>query len=338
MWWLIPCTASAFVAQQGVVRHDIAVRSMQESWQETAERAFLDVRVPPREKIEALRSLAGRFEDISRDVRSGDPTALFAPRDREGAKALARQLREDVLPELLEVAPKAPRALASRLRNMQQPKLKVPQVNLREELDNLYGTPSNLEQPAFQVLDTLETVEIRRYDTLVTAATPMSNDDLAGGEEFARLASYVFGNNERDEAIGMTTPVEIDFQDGQPATMAFSLPSSYTVATAPNSDGIDVQERPPALYASFAFPGLATNTEVQRALVAIRGALDGSKYNVLDGYKLLQYNPPYTLPWRRSNAVLVPVEEMVTSEDGEGQVAIVIDDDELDDGGKPGAE
>jgi hypothetical protein len=73
--------------------------------------------------------------------------------------------------------------------------------------------------------------------------------------------------------------------------------------------------------------GFATEGEVQRQLLRLLSALDRDGVNVPDAssYRILQYNPPYTLPWLRRNELLVvvsgppsPVEEAM---DGMGAAA-----------------
>ncbi|KAJ8609328.1 hypothetical protein CTAYLR_009117 [Chrysophaeum taylorii] len=338
MWLLVVASgAAAFVAEpfRGSVRLGASSAPSEEAWQEVFEKAVLDVRTGPRERIEALASLASRVEDVARDVQeatmSRDVTALFAPKDREAVRAVQRQVREDLIPALRSTKP---REAASKLGEVVNQAIQQPiqpssvdlgrlADDLAEEISNVYATPS-LEQPSFAIVGGLgDDVEVRTYEAYVAATTPMTGESVteeagfSSGVEFGKLAGYVFGQNDRGERIGMTTPVEIDFVDGIATSMAFSLPRRYgTAVDAPLADAVALENRQPFKCAALTFPGLATTGEVRRALARIRTAIDESPDYVArdDTYKLLQFNPPYTLPWRRTNTLLVALDENIDNE------------------------
>lgn len=152
------------------------------------------------------------------------------------------------------------------------------------------------------------------------------------GEGFNTLAGYLFGNNTQERAMDMTTPVNIDVSPAGGRTMSFVLPKDLSAEDAPTPrnpsirvDDVDDGE----LLAVREFPGFATDGEVKRQLDALLGSLEReathpwnesaevaeeqsvSPWRADDpsglSYRLMQYNPPYTLPWLRTNAVAVKV-------------------------------
>ena len=58
-----------------------------------------------------------------------------------------------------------------------------------------------------------------------------------------------------------------------------------------------------------AFAGIATPEEVERQRERLAAALAETDAVAADGeeYTVLQYNAPYTIPWRRRNELVVPV-------------------------------
>lgn len=104
-------------------------------------------------------------------------------------------------------------------------------------------------EPSYTLLDKDQaaSIEVRRYPAMVHAVTLIEASDygVAGNLGFQRLAGYIFGNNGRDENIGMTSPVVRSPTIGRegPALaarsgargwrMAFIMPSRYTLETLP---------------------------------------------------------------------------------------------------------
>ena len=79
--------------------------------------------------------------------------------------------------------------------------------------------------------------QVRRYQGFSTAALDGPNDGGSGSSSmgpraFQTLAGYIFGDNEAEAKMAMTTPVISD-SGGDRARMAFVLPSDYWAA--PNS-------------------------------------------------------------------------------------------------------
>ncbi|CAM9154438.1 unnamed protein product [Sphacelaria rigidula] len=156
-------------------------------------------------------------------------------------------------------------------------------------------------------------------------------DTISGsGEGFNTLAGYLFGNNTAERAMSMTTPVNIDVSP-QTRTMSFIMPKDVPAgeAPAPNDPRIGVSDVDDGeTLAVKEFYGFATDGEVKRQLDALLQALEASQSKPRDdtasgtggerptwraedpsgmSYRLMQFNPPYTLPWLRTNAIAVKV-------------------------------
>jgi len=269
------------------------------------------------------------------------PEGTTARSDLEGVVALRKQL-----PELTKsITPPSPAQFQAAAKPSSAPAVdparvvseltalvtdEAKQRELREEAKNaLRATPKGLETPKYKVLRTWPAgsgaldgvVELRSYEPFTVARKSMDgsagfNSVEGGGAGFNSLASYLFGGNAQEESMAMTMPVEIEksAEGGGASSMSFVLPSKNAQAPPqPNSDDVSVEEVPARLVAVKAFAGIVTDEEVVRQRDALVAAIevDGSTRPVEDGsYSVLQYNAPYTVPWRRRNELAIVVSEL----------------------------
>jgi len=103
------------------------------------------------------------------------------------------------------------------------------------------------ETPAYTVLQKQNKFELRQYPGMIQAEVQVAEKDYksAAEEGFRILADYIFGNNISREKIDMTTPVHVassqkiamttpvTITGGDTFTVAFIMPSAYTVDTLP---------------------------------------------------------------------------------------------------------
>lgn len=123
-------------------------------------------------------------------------------------------------------------------------------------------TPANLETPIYDVLESNKALgfQIRRYQPFSVCSVTLSdlknkqsksdqesiqqlsNPQLSGASSFGALAGYLFGKNQQQTSMKMTTPVftttTTTKSDHDDKTMSFVLPSNYwqtnaTTNTAP---------------------------------------------------------------------------------------------------------
>ena len=70
----------------------------------------------------------------------------------------------------------------------------------------VFAMASSIEEPAWELVDQIGPVELRRYEPSIQARTPLkSKRETSGG--FGRLAGYIFGDNDGGQKIAMTAPV-----------------------------------------------------------------------------------------------------------------------------------
>jgi hypothetical protein len=180
-----------------------------------------------------------------------------------------------------------------------------------------------IEEPRFKLLENEGSFELREYSSYVVAETRVEADfEDAGGIAFQRLFRYISGNNvaqreiamtapvtqSRGEKISMTSPVS-QVADGTAYVVAFTLPSAYTLSTAPKPLDATVQIRdvPAQLVACLRYSGRWTTDNYREHEALLRDRIAARGLVVRGAPVLARYNPPFT-PWfMRRNEVLIPV-------------------------------
>eukprot|EP00929_Paragymnodinium_shiwhaense_P009648 TRINITY_DN113897_c0_g1_i1.p1 TRINITY_DN113897_c0_g1~~TRINITY_DN113897_c0_g1_i1.p1 ORF type:complete len:438 (+),score=71.54 TRINITY_DN113897_c0_g1_i1:53-1315(+) len=324
------------------------------SWQRRLDKALLDVDAIPQARIKNLRKVLQNPFEVLRDVstavsavtekgfKEGHPEAIdalwpegtTAREDLEGLAALRKQV-----PELLEDfrgvqspqgqstsrganQPPSPADVLSSLSALVTDDEK--RTEALDEVKNIFRrTPKGLEQPSYTVVQKLAGgVELREYKPFTAAQRAMTNSSdprraYSSAEGFTSLAGYLFGANSEKKAMAMTMPVEINFGKDVDANMSFVMPSDVgdaSNAPVPDEDGVRLTEVPARLVAVLPFRGVATAGEVERQREALNAALEGLEAVDREQYSVLQYNPPYTLPWRRRNELAVVVQRSKTED------------------------
>merc|ERR1712137_791789 len=145
---------------------------------------------------------------------------------------------------------------------------------------------------------------------------------------------------EGKEKISMTAPVvnatevldENDTEKGEmphPLTnsvsgdvhhMAFILPSDYTIENAPNptDSRVHLKELPPQRKAALTFSGTCSEDtarskaeellkQLREANIALDHSTEEKINNKKQYYEVARYNPPWTIPFLRTNEVLIPL-------------------------------
>ena len=190
----------------------------------------------------------------------------------------------------------------------------------------------DLETPKYEVVKSaLNGIEIRRYEQFAVcsvimkdlnsnsgsdkeSASKLSNPQLSGATSFGALAGYLFGKNQDEIAMKMTTPVLTDGV-GDEKKMSFVLPSDYW-------KNEDLLEAPKPLSDSAV--KISSVEGSTRAVIAFGGY--GGKYEAMSNKLntllekeedwcaaddasviLAQYNDPFTPPWKRRNEVSIAV-------------------------------
>jgi len=185
-----------------------------------------------------------------------------------------------------------------------------------------YFAVRSVEQLEYTVESTHNGYEIRNYPTHLRAQTKITgNVAQASNQGFRIVAGYIFGDNQSQDKIAMTTPV-IQEQTSQKIAMttpviqnetagefSFVLPSKYKLEDLPipNDPRVELVEVPAKQVAALRFSGFfsADKFKDKEALLRKRLERDGVEYGAIS---TVSYNPPLTPPFMNRHEVWAEIE------------------------------
>ena len=186
------------------------------------------------------------------------------------------------------------------------------------------------EEPSYEVLEAADEYEVRRYAPYLVAEVDVEGDfGEAGNKAFRLLAGYIFGDNETEEEMSMTAPVESRPKDegvrmsmttpvtstasatGQ-YTYAFVMERKYTLALLPQprDPRIRLRQQVARVMAVRRYSGRWTEGNYRKNEAKLMEALSADDRRPIGTPILARYNSPFT-PWfMRRNDVMVRIEWM----------------------------
>ena len=179
------------------------------------------------------------------------------------------------------------------------------------------------EQQPYEVLEQHDGFELRRYPAHVVAEVELDGSfEGVGNRAFGALFGYITGRNEGRRSVAMTAPVVQEPAVPEKVAMtapvvqtlgaegrylvAFVLPASMTVDTAPLPTNPDVQVRavPERLAAAATYSGRWSRSAYERHLGELLAALAAAGLVPVGPPRFARFDPPFT-PWflRRNEVV-----------------------------------
>jgi uncharacterized protein YxeA len=164
----------------------------------------------------------------------------------------------------------------------------------------------NIERYRYVVKKKYKRFEIRTYETTLFTSVKLSTKGYknSSSKGFSILAGYIFGNNERNEKISMTSPVSMSLEDTM--TMMFMVPKKFNkdMLPKPNQSGIEFKEEPAKTMAAISFSGWANDNKIEKYKQALKAALDAEGIKYSNRFYFFGYNAPYEV-FNRKNEVVV---------------------------------
>jgi hypothetical protein len=191
---------------------------------------------------------------------------------------------------------------------------------------SLFGIQDE-EGPKYEVLVSDGDFEIRRYAPYIIAKTTVSGSyEESSGKAFRILAGYIFGKNEGEKKIAMTSPVEVNnkpmkiamtspvemSEDKDSFTMAFSMPSKFSLEELPKpiDKRISFEQVPIKVVAAHRYSWLSSKKKNDKKAKELREWLKNyPQYKPLLDYSYAGFNPPWTIPFLRRNEVHIQLLE-----------------------------
>jgi hypothetical protein len=114
------------------------------------------------------------------------------------------------------------------------------------------------------------------------------------------LAGYIFGDNDKNAKIAMTSPVVMELGDS--TKMLFKVPAGYTVEELPRpkNSNIVFEKQAEKMVAAIRFDGWASDEKIKQYTELLTAALAKEKMEHTATFRFLGYNPPYELINRRN--------------------------------------
>lgn len=263
-----------------------------------------------------LRSLASMYNDDDNDGNDGHASDNNSLAEKNGS-TVNKNFGPATIVALERAARREARASS-----------KVRTVADRDDMES--RLPRGLETPQYTVVAQRPQLEIRRYEPFSICSVAMnkprpstaseetdakvSNPQLPGASSFGALAGYLFGKNQQQTAMKMTTPV-LSRGEGEDRQMSFVLPSSYwnnglENAPAPlEGSGVVLERDDGGERAVVMFGGFASKKDVEmrtkQLLEGLRGDAEWQANPEDSTVSLAQYNDPFTPPWKRRNEVSI---------------------------------
>lgn len=168
----------------------------------------------------------------------------------------------------------------------------------------------NIETYPYEVTKSYENFEIRTYEATLFTSVEMSSDvyQKASRKGFGVLAGYIFGNNDRNEKIAMTSPVSMSIEEDR-MTMMFMVPSKLKKdqLPKPNESRIVFKEEPAKKVAAISFGGWANDEKIARYKELLINALEAEGISYSQKFYFFGYNAPYEV-FNRKNEIIVELE------------------------------
>ncbi len=164
------------------------------------------------------------------------------------------------------------------------------------------------EKQKYKVVQTEKEFEIRFYPSavLATVYSDARNYKELATPGFRKLAGYIFGGNESETKISMTSPVHMDMKS---ASMSFVMPSSYSEENLPKPDdpGVKIERTGDIYVAAIRFGGYASDKDISHYSEKLKILLEEKGIRWYGNFRYLGYNPPFQ-PFGRKNEIIVNVE------------------------------
>jgi predicted secreted protein len=163
------------------------------------------------------------------------------------------------------------------------------------------------EVQKYKVIRSQNDFEIRFYPavTMVTIDLPTKNYKELARVGFRKLVNYIFGGNQANQKIALTTPVHMNISE-LASSVSLVIPSSYM--PAPTNDLEVIIETTPNQYvAAMRFGGYASDDDIRLYAEKLKDELKANAISYYGNYQFLWYNAPYQI-FGRKNEIIVNVD------------------------------
>ena len=173
----------------------------------------------------------------------------------------------------------------------------------------------NIETYHYSVVKKYKSFEIRNYEATLFTSVQMSGNKYkqSSSKGFSILAGYIFGGNQKNEKIAMTSPVSMSLDDS--TTMMFMVPKKFNKETLPkpNEPKIEFREEPAKTVAAITFGGWTNDEKIAEYKQKLIAALEIEGIKHTNRFYFLGYNPPFEV-FNRKNEIIVELEHKASDD------------------------
>jgi len=166
-----------------------------------------------------------------------------------------------------------------------------------------------IQKYPYKTVEVFDSFEVREYEPSLFTSVKLTASDYktASSQGFSMLAGYIFGGNESEEKIAMTSPVSMSIGDS--VTMMFMVPKEIKKEDLPkpNQSNIVFKEEPAKTMAAISFGGWANDSKIKSFKDTLTSALERQGIAHQNRFYFFGYNAPYEV-FNRLNEVLVEIE------------------------------
>lgn len=168
------------------------------------------------------------------------------------------------------------------------------------------STQKGIETYPYEVIKAYKNFEVRRYEAslFTSVKLPTNEYEQASSNGFSILAGYIFGGNDKNEKIAMTSPVTMSLEDTM--TMMFMVPKNLDKdkLPTPNQKSIEFVEVPSKKMAAIRFGGWTSTEKIERYKAKLIAELEQEGISYNNKFYYFGYNPPYELTNRRNEVIV----------------------------------
>ncbi len=176
-------------------------------------------------------------------------------------------------------------------------------------ISQIYFAMAKTETQAYRIIKTEKDYEIRLYPPATMASISMNVKTYKELSSFGfrKLASFIFGGNQSNKSIAMTSPVHMDINQSK-SSMSFVMPANYNKDNLPkpNDSSITIKTTAEEYAAAVQFGGYANDEKIKDYAAKLERTLKANGIDYFGNFRFLGYNAPYQF-WGRKNEIIVSV-------------------------------
>jgi len=165
---------------------------------------------------------------------------------------------------------------------------------------------SQTTNSSYTVLKKIGKVELREYKPLLFVSYQNNNSINNQNSSFRVLADYIFGANEKNEKIAMTSPVVINLNNNR--EMLFRIPKKYNRKNIPKpkNNEIKIVSKEKIIKATIRYSGYTSEQKENKMIEQLKKILLENDIAHINKFELFIYDPPYK-PFNRINEISVNI-------------------------------